>query len=161
MSTTPPLPPFMTEGHEWSLGTHEFTAAEIIRFATKYDPQPFHLDEEIARNSMLGGLCASGWHTASQWMRMMRDAADAMVGQMKESGGPVAEFGPSPGFDNLRWIKPVYAGDNITYSGRTTSCRPSASRPGWWIMKTAQKGVNQHGETVFSFDSTGFVKFPA
>lgn len=159
--TDAPLPGFLVSGNEWLLGTHEFTADAIIRFATKFDPQPFHLDAEIARHSLLGGLCASGWHTASVWMRLQRDAIDREVAERKAAGLPAPEFGPSPGFDNLRWRLPVFAGDHITYSGRTTGARRTASRPGWWVLQASQKGVNQKGETVFTFDSTGFVKYPA
>ena len=155
------LSPFFEPGHRSEIGSHTFTRDEIIRFARKFDPQPFHIDEEKARASVLGGLCASGWHTAAVWMRLMRDFNAGSVAEWVAAGNPPYAIGPSPGFKNLRWIRPVYVDDTITYFNNTETCRPSASRPGWYIFSGRQEGINQHGKPVFSFDSTGFLRYPA
>ena len=155
------LPPLFEAGHRARLGSHTFSRAEIIRFATRFDPQRFHVDEEAARNSVLGALCASGWHTAAVWMRKQRDWSAAALAEWVGAGNPPFEIGPSPGFDNLRWIRPVYVDDTIAYFNTTRACRPSASRPGWYVFTGFQEGLNQKGEPVFSFDSFGFMKFPA
>jgi acyl dehydratase len=155
------LPPFFEPGFRVEIGSYTFTADEIVRFAVKYDPQPFHVDEEKARSSIFGGLCASGWHTAAMWMRKHRDHAKQALAEWVAAGNPPYEIGPSPGFDNLRWIRPVYAGDTITYFNETRSCRPTASRPGWYVFTGLQEGLNQNGEPAFSFESVAFMKFPA
>lgn len=133
------------------LGTHLFTADEIIRFARKFDPQPFHLDEEAAKQSVLGGLCASGWHTASLWMRYNLKA-------MRAEPGP--QFGPSPGIKNLKWIKPAYAGSEISYFRTSKDLRPLASRPGWSMLGGLAEAENQDGELVLSFETAVLVKTP-
>lgn len=155
------MPPILRPGQRDALGSHTFTREEIIRFASRYDPQRFHIDEEAARKSVLGGLCASGWHTAAIWMRKFRDASDAAVAAWVAAGNRPYEIGPSPGFDNLRWIRPVYVDDTISYFCTTMTCRPSASRPGWYVFTGAQEALNQKGEPVMSFDSTGFARYPA
>ncbi|MCJ2048226.1 MaoC family dehydratase [Methylobacterium sp. J-070] len=137
------------------LGAYPFGAEAIVAFARAYDPQAFHLDHAAAKRSHFGGLCASGWHTAAAYMNRMlttraRDAA------YTAARGPVPEAGPSPGFKNLRWLKPVYAGDTVRFSTRLTDKRASASRPGWGLAFARNTGVNQRGEPVFSFDSAVF-----
>lgn len=137
------------------LGAYPFSAAAIVAFAEAYDPQAFHLDEAAARRSHFGGLCASGWHTAAAYMNRLlttraRDAA------YTATRGPVPEAGPSPGFKNLRWLKPVYAGDTVRFSTKLTDKRASASRPGWGLAFARNTGVNQRGEPVFAFDSAVF-----
>ena len=77
---------------------------------------------------MLGGLCASGWHTAAVWMRKFRDSGKVAHDAWLAEGNPPYEMGPSPGFKNMRWIRPVYVGDTITYANITQEWRPSASR---------------------------------
>lgn len=142
------------ESHE--LGSLVFTPGEIVAFARSFDPQPFHMDEAAARNSSFGSLCASGWHTAAGWMAAMvvhRRRQEAAFGP-----GAAPRLGPSPGFRNLRWLKPVYAGDRITYHSTVADKRASASRPGWGLFFHHNTGVDQHGETVFSFDGCVFVE---
>jgi acyl dehydratase len=145
-------------GNVWRLGAHTFTAAEIKTFAARFDPQPFHMDEEAAARSLLGGLCASGWHTAGIWMRLMvenlRREAEAALAR----GEPAGQFGPSPGFRDLKWIKPVYAGDTITFSTEVMEVRPSNTRPDRGLLTALAKGVNQHGEDVITFVSLVFVQ---
>ncbi|MCU0790057.1 MAG: MaoC family dehydratase [Nitratireductor sp.] len=155
------LPPFFAAGHVEQLGDHLFTADEIMAFARKYDPQIFHLDPEAAKQSVLGGLCASGWHTVAMWMRKQRDHSAELLPRLEREGHGKVEYGPSPGFSSLRWIRPVYAGDTVSYSSETLTCRPSASRPGWHVMSARNVGVNQHGQPVLSFESTVLVKHPA
>jgi acyl dehydratase len=123
------------------------TREAIIDFATKFDPQPFHLDDEAAKASLFGGLAASGWHTAAMCMRMMVD------GYILES----ASLG-SPGVDELRWVKPVLAGD--TLSGRATvlEAKPSRSRPEMGAIKTKWEVFNQKGELVMHTTTWGLVR---
>lgn len=140
------------------LGPYAFDADAIVAFARAYDPQVFHIDPEAAKATHFGGLCASGWHTAAAYMNRLlttraRDAA------YTATRGPVPASGSSPGFRNLRWIKPVYAGDTIRFSIRLTDKRASASRPGWGLAFARNEGVNQRGERVFSFDSTVFLQW--
>ncbi len=143
-------------GETVSLGSHTFTPEAIIAFARDFDPQPFHLSEEGAAASHFGRLCASGWHTAAIWMRLMVDWRERQAREAETRGEPVGRLGPSPGFRNLVWSKPVYAGDTITYSATATEARPSASRPGWGLVFQRNEGVNQHGERVFAFDGCVF-----
>ncbi|MCQ0986346.1 MaoC family dehydratase [Jiella marina] len=143
-------------GEEIALGSHTFTAEEIIRFAEKYDPQIFHLDPDAAAKSVLGGLCASGWHTASVCMRLNVETRYARLREWIEAGNPMPKVGPSPGFRNMRWQKPVYAGDTISFSQTVTDKRPSARRAGWGVLSFSTSGRNQHGTEVFSFDGVAF-----
>lgn len=138
------------------MGAHRFEADDIRRFAAKYDPQPFHLDEEAAKRSILGGLCASGWHTAAVCMRLMVDHRTRAARRWIEAGNPEPRLGPSPGIRNLRWPRPVRAGDTITYVQTVTAKRLSASRPGWGIAETTMEGFNESGELVCAFEGSGF-----
>jgi acyl dehydratase len=139
-------------------GTHTFSAEEIVRFARAFDPQPFHVDPEAARHSLFGSLCASGWHTGSVWMKRLVANRDRVVAEAVRAGRPVAQVGPSPGFKNLKWTKPVYVGDTIRYASTILDTRPSASRPGWGLAFHRNTGVNQHGEEVFSFEGAVFLQ---
>lgn len=150
------LDDFFEIGITKTLGAHTFHADEIKAFARKYDPQPLHLDEAAAARSVLGGLCASGWHTASMWMRY--NLLSAQVERRQWHGpGPEPVFGPSPGFENLKWLKPVYVGDTVTYTRTNLAHRAMASRPGWRILSMHSTGVNQKGELVLEFDSAVLV----
>jgi acyl dehydratase len=144
-------------GQRRELGSFTFTAAAIKQFAQKFDPQPFHLDEEAGRQSLFGGLAASGWHVGSVCMKLLvadgqREAAEAMArGEIPAIGGP------SPGFRDLRWIKPVLAGDTVSFASEVASIRISESRPQWAILQGHNTGTNQRGELVFSFHAAAFV----
>jgi acyl dehydratase len=140
------------------IGSHTFTADEIKRFATLYDPQPFHLDEEAAARSHFGRLCASGWHTAAVCMRMLVENRQRVVAELTARGAPIAEWGPSPGFRDLKWLKPVFVGDTITYANEPVEKRASNSRPGWGLLFSLNTGTNQHGERVYSFVGSAFVQ---
>ena len=145
-------------GERFELGSHTYTADDIKRFARKYDPQPFHLDEAAAAKSPFGGLIASGWQTASVWMRLMVDYQRREDEARRAKGEAVASLGPSPGFRELKWLKPVYAGDTVTYSTEIADKRASNSRPGWGLISIRNTGVNQKGEPVISFISVVFLE---
>ncbi len=131
------------EGATLDLGSKLVTAGEIIEFAAEFDPQPMHLSEEAGRRSILGGLAASGWHTCAMFMRML---CDAFLLDSTSQG--------SPGIDQVKWKKPVLAGD--TLSGRSTvvSKRLSRSRPGLGFVQVRSELVNQRGESVFELDNS-------
>jgi acyl dehydratase len=145
-------------GDKVTIGTHPFTAEEIKTFARQYDPQPFHLDETIAEKSHFGGLCASGWHTASMWMRKMVDYRKAEAEAMRRRGEPVPIIGPSPGFKEMRWYKPVFVGDTITFTTEAIELRPSKSRPEWGLVRLLNSGINQDGVQIMTFVSTAFIE---
>jgi len=144
-------------GETTELGAHTFAAEEIKSFATRFDPQPFHVDEAAAAHSHFGGLIASGWHTASVCIRLIVLARLREEEAMRARGEPVGRTGPSPGFRDLKWPKPVYAGDTITYATEVIETRPVASRPDKGLVFARNTGVNQSGELVFSFISALFV----
>jgi acyl dehydratase len=140
------------------IGAYTFTAEAIKKFAAKYDPQRFHLDEEEGRKSLFGGLAASGWHVGSVCMKMLVADGQRRIREAHAAGEKVASWGPSPGFRDLRWIRPVLAGDTISFSTTLQSKRVSTSRAGWGILQTRADGVNQRGEQVFSIgDWSAFV----
>ncbi len=142
----------MEPGRVVELGSHHFTREAIIAFARQYDPQPFHLDEEAARRGPFGVLSASGWHTAAGWMKCYVATNQAAEAQMRQEGREPAPLGPSPGFTNLRWLKPVTPGDTIAYRSTVTGTRELKSRPGWGLVFSQNEGFNQKGELVFSFE---------
>ena len=140
------------------IGSHTFAEDEIVRFARKYDPQPFHLSREDAEGSLFGGLCASGWHTAAVFMRLnIRNGRDAMFEAMGYDG-PEPVFGPSPGVRDLRWLRPVFVGDTVSYRNTLLEARASKSKPGWGVLSSASEGTNQDGETVITFRSAVLVR---
>lgn len=147
----------MTVGLRRELGTFTFTADNIKIFAREFDPQPFHLDEEAGRNSIFGGLAASGWHVASVCMKLLIEAGDRARREAEARGEEFGIGGPSPGFRDLRWLKPVLAGDTLSYSSEVVSVRATASRPGWGIVQSKNVAVNQRGEEVYSFLGTVFL----
>ena len=159
----PPLDPHAIRGFAHpaahgvvhTLGTWVPTREEIVAFARAFDPQPFHLDEAAAAASPFGRLSASGWHTAAMWMRAMVDAREAIAASLVERGQPAPGGGPSPGFRDLKWLKPVYLGDEIAYWTRTDAVRET-SRPGWGLATGANGAINQYGEPVFEFASSVF-----
>ncbi|WP_376742087.1 MaoC family dehydratase [Pseudorhizobium tarimense] len=126
-----------SEGLSLPLASRQVTAEEIVTFASEFDPQPMHLSEEAGRASILGGLSASGWHTASLFMRMMYD------GWLHEAASE-----GSPGIDFMEWKKPVLAGD--TLSGRSTvaASRLLRSRPGIGLVRFLHEVENQKGILV-------------
>ncbi|MBM6592785.1 MaoC family dehydratase [Microvirga pudoricolor] len=155
-ATSNPYLDDLVAGETTVLGSYTFTAEEIVRFARAFDPQRFHVDPVAAQESLLGGLCASGWHTACIWMQHLAAHRDETRTQALARGQRPARLGPSPGFTNMRWLKPVYAGDTITYRTTLTNKRASASRPGWGLAFHHNTAVNQKGEEVFAFDGMVF-----
>lgn len=126
-----------TEGLEIDLGPYPVTRDEVIEFAREFDPQPFHLDEEAAKDTLFGGLSASGWHSCAMMMRMM---ADAYILDSSSQG--------SPGVDHVRWKRPVRPGDVLHGTARVVSRRLSSKRPTLGILKITTDLRNQTGETV-------------
>jgi len=132
------------EGASISLGSKTVTAEEIIDFASQFDAQPMHLDEEAGKASLLGGLGASGWHTCCMFMRLM---CDGFLLNSTSQG--------SPGIDYVRWKKPVLAGDTLTGRSTVTVKRASASRPNLGFVTCRHELTNQRGEVVLELQNTG------
>ena len=131
---------------------HEFGSiaveeAEMINFARRFDPQPFHIDPEAAKQSIFGGLIASGWHTASLAMRLLVDHYISHV----------ASLG-SPGVDELRWLKPVRPGDTLSVRITLLEAQRSRSKPDQGFIRGSTEVLNQHGEVVMTMKSGGFVR---
>ncbi len=145
-------------GERDELGTYTFTAEAIKSFAARFDPQSFHVDEAAAAKSHFGALCASGWQTASVWMRLMIEHQRRDDEARVRRGEAIARLGPSPGFRDLKWLKPVYVADTISYSTEVIDKRPSGSRPQWGLVTLRNTGSNQRGELVISFVSVAFVE---
>jgi acyl dehydratase len=127
------------EGLTVDLGSYHFTGDNILEFARKYDPQPFHLSEDGGLRGPFGGLSASGWHTAAGWMKCFVAVNDAARAKLQAAGKILPDVGPGPGFTNLKWLKPVFPGD-------------LNSRPQWGIVFSLNEGFNQKNELVFSFE---------
>ena len=144
-------------GQKYLSATLRVDAAAIKAFAAQFDPQPFHLDEEEGRKSLFGGLAASGWHIASACMKLMVADGQRRAAEAVARGETIATWGPSPGFRELRWLKPVLAGDTISYASEVHSLRASEKRPEWGILQARNTGTNQRGELVFSVLATAFV----
>ena len=147
----------MEVGQRREVGSFTFTAEAIKKFAAQFDPQRFHLDEEEGRKSPFGGLAASGWHVGSICMRLLVADAQRQIREAVARGQTVAVWGPSPGFRELRWLKPVLADDTISFATEVVSKRASGSRPQWGVLETRQTGTNQCGELVYSMLATAFV----
>jgi acyl dehydratase len=128
------------ESHEY--GTVEVTADTIKDFARRYDPQPFHLKEEAAENSIFKGLAASGWHTAAMTMQLLT----------RYSGHNMAGLG-SPGFDDLRWRRPVRPGDRLRVRTTCLDIKPSHTHPERGTARFAIETVNQDDDVVMQFTS--------
>ena len=150
------LDDFFRLGVTVPVGTYTFTPEAIVAFARQFDPQPFQLSEETAQGSVFGRLCASGWHTAAAWMKCNLAAKSGAV--RWDGPGPEPEFGPSPGFRNLKWLKPVYAGETVSYTRTALEHRALASRPGWRVLTMRGEGFDSAGDKVIEFDSAVLVK---
>ena len=135
-------------GAEQLFGHYDVTREEVLEFARKYDPQPFHLSDEAAAQTHFGRLAASGWHTGAMSMRVLVDS----MGDV-----PQASLG-SPGIDELRWLKPVYPGDRLTVSGRILDKTPSRSKPDLGSFRTETIVTNQDGEPVMRYTSIVLIK---
>jgi acyl dehydratase len=135
-------------GQRSSFGRYEVTREEVLEFAAKYDPQPFHLDDAAAAQTYFGRISASGWHTCAMTMRMLVD------NMAKEKSAGLG----SPGLDELRWLKPVYPGDTLRVEGEVIEVRPSQSRPEMGSTKNRLKVFNQHDEPVMTMVSIGLIR---
>ena len=123
------------------------TQEDIVRFAKEFDPQPFHVDEDAAKQSIFGGVIASGWHTCALAMRMMCDA------YLLES----ASLG-SPGVENIRWLKPVRPGDTLRVRSVVLEARPLESKPHIGLVRNRWEVLNQNGEEVMQMEGFGMFK---
>jgi acyl dehydratase len=145
-------------GEAMDLGAHTFTREEILSYARRFDPQHFHVDEEAARDSLFGGLCASGWHTISVWMRLFIREQERIAEELARAGAPAARLGPSPGIRELKWLKPVYPGDVITYTTVPEEKIDMPLQPEWGLLHLTAEGVNQAGDPVVSFRGWVYVE---
>jgi acyl dehydratase len=131
-------------GETMESAPHTLSESEIIAYAREFDPQPFHVDPAAAAKTIFGGLIASGWHTAALMMRLQVDAFQK----------DTAALG-SPGFDDLRWLKPVRPGDSIRVRITCAEKTPSRSRPDTGSVRLATAIVNQHGDVVMTIMQIG------
>jgi len=135
-------------GAETDFGTYDVTREEVLEFARKYDPQPFHLSDEAAAQTHFGRLSASGWHTAAMTMALI---ARAVVKDEQAGLG-------SPGIDELRWLKPVYPGDTLHVRGEILDKTPSRSRPDMGSFRTRTTVTNQDDVPVMTFVSIVLIR---
>jgi acyl dehydratase len=139
-------------GAKRDAGSYTFTEAEIVRFARKYDPQPFHIDPLAAKTGPFGGLIASGWHTVAVWMKV------TVTNQALDGNpGSTLRAGVSPGFEDLRWLKPVRPGTTLFYSSEVIEKVDLKSRPEWGLIKSRNEARDASGELYMSFIGKGFV----
>lgn len=136
-----------TVGMFIDLGERSVSQDDIIAFASQFDPQPFHVDEAAARESMFGGLIASGWHTCSLLMRLMCD------GYLLRS----ASLG-SPGVEQIRWLRPVRPGDVLRGRMSVLETRVSQSKPDRGVVRSLFELFNQRGELVMSMEGWGMFR---
>ncbi len=134
-------------GDKASFGAYRVDRDEVIAFAQKYDPQPFHLSDEAAAATHFGRLSASGWHTCAMMMAMLVENLKAHA---------QAGLG-SPGMDELRWLRPVYPGDTLRVETEVLDTRVSASRPEMGIFKSRVTVFNQNDVAVMTMISNGLV----
>jgi len=127
-------------GQIFNTGRVRVDKEQIFAFARQFDPQPFHLDEEVARRSAFRGLAASGWHTAALTMRLLVD------GEFRPAGGILGV-----GFDELSWPRPVRPGDELHAKSEVLEVRPSKSRPDRGLIRVRTTTFNQDDETVQIF----------
>lgn len=134
-------------GQRFTGGPLTVTRDAVLAFAREFDPQPFHLDDAAAQDSVFGGLAASGWHTAAMTMKML------VASGIDPAGGTI-------GFsaEELRWPQPVRPGDTLTLDAEILDARPSASRPGTGILKVRYRTLNQRGEEVQVFTVAQIVR---
>jgi len=136
-----------TPGESFELGAYPVTEAEVVSFARRYDPQAFHIDPVLARESIYGGLIASGWHTGSIMMNLLAEHFIA----------PASSMG-SPGVDEVRWPRPVRPGDILRVRVTVTDKRRSVSKPDRGLLRLRQECINQRGETVMSLNAMVFCR---
>jgi acyl dehydratase len=145
-------------GENWAVGSHTFGREEVLEFAQDWDPQPFHLDEAAAKASLFGGLAASGWHTACHYLRLIVTDRLRMEAALRAAGRPVPIYGPSPGFRNLRWIKPVMVGDTLEYRTSVVGKRDLPNHPTRGLLAMVTQARNQKSELVFHYEGAIFAE---
>ncbi len=134
-------------GDEIEFGETTVDEQELLEFAQKFDPQPFHLDHEAAAQTHFGGLVTSGWHTCSMLMRMM---VDHYISEVASMG--------SPGVDEIRWLVPVRPGDVLRARVRITEARRSNSKPDRGLVRSSIELINQNEKICMTMNSVGFFK---
>jgi acyl dehydratase len=132
----------LAPGQVYPLGRRTLSRDEIVAFAREWDPQPFHLDEDVAKGSIYGGLIASGWHTVCVFMRLF---ADGLLSRAAALG--------SPGVDELRWLRPVRPGDTLEARLEILEVRPSRSRPDRGSVRARCMVTNQAGNEVLTMQA--------
>ena len=134
-------------GETFDLGTYEVTAQEIKAFAREFDPQFFHLDDERAKSSVLGGLSASGWHSCGILMRLMVD------GYLWRTAGM-----GSPGVEEVKWLRPIYAGETLRGCMTVLSKRQSKSRPEMGLVTMRWEAQSAQGEAKLDMTGINLIK---
>jgi acyl dehydratase len=138
-------------GASLSMGSCAVTEEEILTFARQFDPQPFHIDPDAAKQTIFGGIIASGWHTCGMMMRLV---TDNLLNQSSSMG--------SPGLDQVQWLKPVRAGDTLSVTYVVDAVKASTSKPDRGVVVATWQAHNQHGEVVTSIKCKGmFGRRPA
>jgi len=132
----------VTPGTTFTTAARTISKEEIIEFACEYDAQPFHLDEEAAKSSILGGLCASGWHSCAIAMRLVYDRFHINAATQG-----------SPGITECRWKKPLYAGETVKIKVTCIDARPSKSRPAMGLTNWTWEMINAKGDTIMTIES--------
>ena len=140
------------------LGSHTFRAEEIVAFARKFDPQRFHLSDEEAAKTHFGRLCASGWHTGSIWMRLNTETWQREIKAYIEAGNDPPRLGPSPGFENLTWTRPVFAGDTLRTVVEVIAARESRSKPDRGLVTFGFTSYNQNDEVVMTYTCMDMIR---
>ena len=137
----------LESGQVLEFGGHTVTGGEMVDFARRFDPQPFHVDEQAAAEGPFGGLVASGWHTAAIFMRMY---VDAILSNAASMG--------SPGVEELRWTKPVRPGDTLRGRARVLEARASSTHPERGTIRSKLECLNQDDEVVMTMLARGFIR---
>jgi len=145
-------------GETARLGAHTFREAEMVAFARAWDPQPFHLDAGSGARTHFGGLVASGWYTAAIASKLRAQACARLHETLRREGRKVPRIGPSPGFKDLRWLRPVRAGDTLSFESEVVAKKPSRSRPEWGLVFTRDSATDQHGRLAFEVTNCVFVE---
>ncbi len=141
-------------GHKTVLGSYTFTEENIIEFARQFDPQPFHIDAEAAKDSPYGGLAASGWHTAAVWMKVIVAHRTAQIASGMEA---TQENYLSPGVRELKWLKPVRPGTRLTYTTEPFKKKNWRTRPELGLLQSMNEARDEEGTLYCSFISQVFI----
>ena len=141
-------------GGKTVLGSYSFTEENIIKFARQFDPQPFHIDAQAAKDSPYGGLTASGWHTAAVWMKLMIAHRYAQIASGMEA---TQENYISPGVRKIKWLRPVRPGTRLTYTTEHFNKKDWPSRPTLGLLQSMNEARDEEGTLFYSFISQVFI----